>query len=316
VRYWDAGETRAARCERSEAALIDEAGHKLEEAIRLRLRADVELGCYLSGGVDSSSVLGIASRRLGKKLKAFTICFEHPDFDEHGVAGEQAAYAGSDYHPIRVTNAEFAQVFEDSVAACEGFQINGHAPARYILSREVRRAGVKAVLGGEGADELFLGYHFAQAALARSTRGVSAGQVARGAAGALGRLWSGPSEAVQQVGEVSRAAAWLVRLLGFPPELMESLVARYRGLRGLIRPEFLAGFAGEDLGQDFLGQLDWKEQLWGREPARHLHRRDCVLVHTDTRGLHRQGPLLFFLLLLVSSCFLQLPPCFFILKPF
>jgi asparagine synthase (glutamine-hydrolysing) len=270
-RYWDADIPRGDRLaggDRSEAELIHELGASLEEAIRLRMRADVPVACYLSGGVDSSLVLGMANLGLGHRLAAFTICFDHPDFDEDPIASGQAAEALADYHPIRVTDRDFADVFVDSVVSAEGIQFNGHAPARYILSREVSRAGYKVALGGEGADELFLGYHFARAALERSSS--PGGSLALAVARALRRALTPPTPSQRYVAGVSPMLSWACRLIGFPEDLLEGLVARFERVRRLVDDDFLATFEGRDPFREFLGQFDWLGQVWGREPARQI----------------------------------------------
>jgi asparagine synthase (glutamine-hydrolysing) len=277
-RYWDAdfprsswrtSAPRADKARMSEPELIEETGRRIEEAVAVRLRADVPIACYLSGGVDSSGVLGVANRRLGHRVGAFTISFEHPDFDEEAVAREMAVSAFSDYRPIRVTNADFAAVFVDSVAAGEGVQLNGHGPARYLLSREVQRAGYKVVLGGEGADELFLGYHFAERALRFSTDEHPARRMLR-TLSRLGGLLRPQSEAQRYVSGISPLLGLLSRFIGFPDELLDNLVPRYRELRNLIAPEFLAHQRGRDAYREFLAQCDWRGQLLGREPVRQL----------------------------------------------
>jgi asparagine synthase (glutamine-hydrolysing) len=271
-RYWDADfPRRPARssARASDPGLIEETGRRIEEAIDVRMRADVPIACYLSGGIDSSGVLGIANLRLGHRIGAFTISFEHPDFDEDAVAREMAAFAGASYRSIRVTNAEFAEVFADAIAAGEGVQLNGHGPARFILSREVQRAGYKVVLGGEGGDELFLGYHFAERALQHSTDR----QPGRPSLRALSRLFGllrPPSEAQRYVGQVSPLLGLLARYIGFPEELLVKLVPSYRELRDVISPDFLQQRRGRDPYWGFLGQFDWRGQLLGREPVRQL----------------------------------------------
>ena len=103
-RYWDVGypKANAAHPHISETECIETVRSMLDEAIRLRMRADVPVGCYLSGGVDSSSVLGMASRYAEGKFTAFTIAFDHPDFDESGPARRMAEFAGAEFRPIAV----------------------------------------------------------------------------------------------------------------------------------------------------------------------------------------------------------------------
>ena len=133
------------------------------------------MGCYLSGGVDSAAVLGMATRLSGRPVDAFTVRFDHPDYDESVAAREMAAHAGARYHEVRVGDHDFADTFIPSVVQCEGPQINGHACARYLLSKAVHEAGFKVVLGGEGGDEMFAGYGFVRSALPQDQSGPQRG---------------------------------------------------------------------------------------------------------------------------------------------
>lgn len=135
----------------------------LSEAVRLRLRADVPVGCYLSGGIDSCTALGIAQTMSQKPIEAFCLTFDDDDYNEAQQAHEMAAMVGAHYHPIPITQKDIAMGFEDAVFHGERFLVNGHAVAKFLLSRAVNNAGIKVVLTGEGSDEIFGGYaHFRQ----------------------------------------------------------------------------------------------------------------------------------------------------------
>src|SRR5262249_58191169 len=104
VGYWDfdypkAGEPRAIRPDPEYAERFRQA---LDEAVRLRLRADVPVGCYLSGGLDSCAVLGLAARHRAEPIRAFTLTFDRADYDEGDIAREMAAHAGADFQPIPI----------------------------------------------------------------------------------------------------------------------------------------------------------------------------------------------------------------------
>src|SRR5215813_14509959 len=94
--YWDFDyPTRdSAALHRSSAEYAEEFRHVLEEAVRLRLRADVPVGCYLSGGLDSCSVLGLAAKHRSVPIRAFTLTFDRPDYDEEKEAREMASKVG------------------------------------------------------------------------------------------------------------------------------------------------------------------------------------------------------------------------------
>ena len=133
----------------------------LEEAVRLRLRADVPVGCYLSGGLDSCAVLGLAARHRRDPICAFTLTFDRGDYDEEKEAREMATKAGADFFPIPIRQDDLADHFADAIQQSETFCFNAHGVAKYLLSRAVRDAGYKVVITGEGSDEILGGYaHF------------------------------------------------------------------------------------------------------------------------------------------------------------
>ena len=113
----------------------------LEEAVKIRLRADVPVGVYLSGGLDSCAVLGLAAKHHPGAVKAFTLTFESAAYDEGPIAREMAALAGAEFHPIPIVQRDLADNFADAIAQAETLCINAHGVAKYLLSRAVRDAG-------------------------------------------------------------------------------------------------------------------------------------------------------------------------------
>ena len=132
--------------------------HALDEAVALRLRADVPVCFHLSGGLDSSAIAGLAAKRLGKPLDCFTVSFEHDVYDELAAARQTADFLGARLHDVRVTQADLLEALPAALRHSEGLAINGHLPAKFLLSRAIARAGFKVVLSGEGADEILAGY--------------------------------------------------------------------------------------------------------------------------------------------------------------
>ncbi|MFO1448328.1 MAG: asparagine synthase (glutamine-hydrolyzing) [Opitutaceae bacterium] len=265
-RYWDVDYPHAnrPRLELSETAWIESLRARAEEAVRLRLRADVPVGCLLSGGLDSSAALGMARALSQGPLAAFTIAFDHAEFDESAVAAETAARANAAFHPIRVTNADFATHFADAVWHAESLHYNAHGTARYLLSRAVRAAGYKVVLAGEGADELGAGYHFCEKVLQSPP---SSPLKWPRAALRLLRPYS-PLER-----QIAGTSPWLVRasrLLGFPDAITEYVGAKIGAMRDLLAPDFAATFARRDPYREFFRQFDLRRQLLGREPVKQV----------------------------------------------
>ena len=162
-RYWDFNYANAngAAPLRSDADYAAELRGVLEDAVRIRLRADVPVGCYLSGGLDSCAVLGLAARHHSKPIRAFTLTFDRAEYDEEAQAKEMAEKAGAEFFPIPIRQDDLADHFSDAIAQSEALCFNAHGVAKYLLSRAVRDAGYKVVMTGEGADEILAGYaHF------------------------------------------------------------------------------------------------------------------------------------------------------------
>jgi asparagine synthase (glutamine-hydrolysing) len=161
--YWDweiptAEQMR--RDTRSEAEIVAEFRKALLDSVRQRLIADVEVASYLSGGIDSCAVLGLAQQGLDRPIRAFTLTFENPLYDEARIAEAQAKHVGASYHPIPITGREIADAYADAIWHSETQMFNGHGVAKYLLSRAVRDAGIKVVFTGEGADEMLGGYPY------------------------------------------------------------------------------------------------------------------------------------------------------------
>src|SRR6185312_16742599 len=93
----------------------------LEDAVKTRLRADVPVGCYLSGGIDSCSVLGLAARHHPDSIRAFTLTFDRAEYDEEKEAREMAAKVGAEFHPIPIRQDDLADNFADAVFQSEAF---------------------------------------------------------------------------------------------------------------------------------------------------------------------------------------------------
>lgn len=259
--YWDTNYPRKSELSfTTEEAIIKEVKDKLEEAILIRTRSDVPIACYLSGGVDSSTVLGIATRLTNKKIPAFTIAFDHHEFDESALAGTMSKYTNSPFFPIKVTNKDFADVFSDAVEKSDMPFYNGHAPARFILSREVKKAGFKVVLGGEGADELFAGYHFSQAALSSSIQNNKT-HLIQSVFKILTRICKTPSHEILKIKNISPTLFWAARVLGFPSDLAKTLIEQYDNLQKFQDPGFLKRNSKTDPYKKFLAQFPIGENI-------------------------------------------------------
>lgn len=133
----------------------------LFNAVKARMRADAKWCVSLSGGVDSSSVLGVASALSTNPIDSFTVSF--PDagelaYNELETARRTAAALGSTLHEVEMPAARMLELLESAVLAGEGFAVNGHISCKHALAKAVHDAGFKAMLVGEGADECLFGY--------------------------------------------------------------------------------------------------------------------------------------------------------------
>ncbi|HTE19953.1 MAG TPA: asparagine synthase (glutamine-hydrolyzing), partial [Armatimonadota bacterium] len=133
--YWylDYPPVEHAAMDASEADIVHELRELLDEAVRLRLRADVPVACHLSGGLDSSAVLGLAARHSPRPIDCFTVSFDAAPYDELRVAEEMARHAGANLHPVRVTQDDLVEHLSDAVYFSEGLAINGHLTAKFLL---------------------------------------------------------------------------------------------------------------------------------------------------------------------------------------
>lgn len=153
----------------------------LVDSVRSRLRSDVPLAVYLSGGLDSASIAGIATHLLREidpqaKVDVFTLGFPgRPEFDEGPRASRMAKHIGATMHLVEPTEQELVDELETVIYHCEAPVYSLTAAGKLILSRSVRREGFKVVLTGEGSDEIFAGYNFVMADFLRQEDHISGG---------------------------------------------------------------------------------------------------------------------------------------------
>lgn len=157
-RWWDLDLDDARVEEIDERRAVERVGEVLEDAVRLRLRADVPVAAYLSGGLDSSILCAIAQRQLGGTLSTFSVAFADPRFDERRYQEEVVRALATRHHAITATGDLAGELLPDVVRHAEQVLIRSAPAPLLALSREVRRSGVKVVLTGEGSDEVLLGY--------------------------------------------------------------------------------------------------------------------------------------------------------------
>jgi asparagine synthase (glutamine-hydrolysing) len=196
---------------RSMDEVVEEFRALLVDACNVRLRADVPVGAYLSGGLDSSTIASVVRHHNSNKLVTFSIAFDDQQFDESQFQQQMAAQLGTDHHVVQATHADIGKAFPEVVWHTE-VPILRTAPApMFLLSKLVRETGFKVVLTGEGADEFLAGYDIFKEAKVR-------------------RFWAQQPE-----------STWR-------PLLLKRLYPDIKGL-GAGNFEFLAAFFGEGLAE-------------------------------------------------------------------
>ncbi|MDF1781904.1 MAG: asparagine synthase (glutamine-hydrolyzing) [Alcanivoracaceae bacterium] len=140
---------------------LDQLAHELrellEDAVRIRLRADVPVGCYLSGGLDSSATTALVSH-LGQKPSTFSVNFSDPDVDEAQWQQQLYTHLGVEHQALQVSDCDIATQLPRAVWHAERPILRTAPVPMMLLSQHVSSHGFKVVLTGEGADEVFAGY--------------------------------------------------------------------------------------------------------------------------------------------------------------
>ena len=224
------------------------------------------VGCYLSGGLDSCTVLGLAARHTSEPIRAFTLAFDQVAYDEEAIAREMAALANAEFCPIPTRQADLAEDFADATWHSETLCLNAHGVAKYALSRAVRDAGYKVVLTGEGSDEILAGYpHFRRDMLLYDSDGQDPAAI-RTLLEQLERSNPVSRGLLLPDGEAAPLDG-LRRVLGFAPTWMEAAAGRMQKMQGLWSDEFRAEFADREAYHGLLSSLDVRGQLLGRAPV-------------------------------------------------
>ena len=271
-RYWDIPYPARGRGETTvdPEELARRLRHELCDAVRLRLRSDVPVAVYLSGGLDSASVLGLTAELHDGPVDAFSLAFDDPFaaagesvFDESAAAAETAARVGCSMHELRLGPRDLADAFEDAVFHAETVSINAHGTAKYLLSRYVRDAGFKVVLTGEGADEVFAGYApFRQDMLRHNPEG----QDPETLRSMMEQLRADNQVSAIMMADDDAGLPRLRRVLGFEPAALTSLIPWMAGLSNLTRAAF-GNLDAAYMVDHLLAHLGDPERLRAMEPV-------------------------------------------------
>ncbi len=150
----------------TQPAAVEELRHLLDSAVKMRLRSDVPLGAFLSGGIDSSIIVALMQRHSSTPVKTFTIGFPVPEYDESKYAAAVARHLHTDHHVLEVKPDALEILPKLAYHYDEPFADSSAIPTWYVS--ELTRRHVTVALSGDGGDELFAGYLRYRAARAAS----------------------------------------------------------------------------------------------------------------------------------------------------
>ena len=171
-RYWQLdfsqGDVASIESAVAQEKYEDEFCELLLDATRIRLRADVPVGAYLSGGLDSSVTTALAQRFVGSKLCTFSVAFEDPSFDESAFQQDVVRNLETKHQSIRCSADDIGEVFPAVIWHSERSILRTAPAPLFLLSQLVRESGFKVVLTGEGSDEFLGGYDIYKEAKIRS----------------------------------------------------------------------------------------------------------------------------------------------------
>jgi len=185
-RYWRLERDEKMTCELAGMSYEDQVKvtrQKLEEACQYHLIADVPVGSFLSGGVDSTAITALMTRLSGEQIKSFSIGFskETGMQDELSEARIAAQHIGTDHTEVVLTGKDVSDYFDDFIETLDQPSVDGLNT--YWVSKVTRQSGTKVALSGLGGDEIFAGYDHFRWAFDKKPEGFS------DIKGILGRMW-------------------------------------------------------------------------------------------------------------------------------
>jgi asparagine synthase (glutamine-hydrolysing) len=279
-RYWDMPFPRADErgTERSEQDWIEGVRELLIEAVQLRLQADVPVGCYLSGGIDSCSIMGLAAAATQGSVQAFTIGFDSDRYDETPIAREMAQATDAAHEVLRIDSNHLYDFFSETLWHTERTIYNTLGVAKLLMSRRVNAMNYKVVLTGEGSDELFGGYPaFRRDMFMHGLDDLPASERA---------LWE---QALTKSNEQFRGAMLaedifsddsLDALVGFTPACLQPWLSAGQRVPDILNPELRQELTNYDPGKAIASALD-SDALEGRHP---LDKAQYVWIKTMLEG--------------------------------
>jgi len=154
--YWQVGDIDSSNEKRSKTEVVKEVRSHLDRSVQWRMRSDVPFGAFLSGGVDSSAVVGLMSQFSLQPISTFSIGFEEKQFDESIYSNEVAKRYNTKHHPIQLTTSDFFDAVMPALEAMD--HPSGDGVNSFVVAQVTRAQGIKMALSGSGGDEVFGGY--------------------------------------------------------------------------------------------------------------------------------------------------------------
>ena len=156
--YWTLQYAEGSLTEQREEQLTEDLLNLLQDATSIRLRSDVPVGAYLSGGLDSTVITALTHRLMGDRLRTFSVSFKDREFDESRYQQEASRFLHTQHSNVTCSYNDVADSFPDVVWHAEQPILRTAPAPMMLLSKSVRQNGFKVVLTGEGADEILGGY--------------------------------------------------------------------------------------------------------------------------------------------------------------
>ncbi len=279
-KYWDINFPVAGEYvnHHDENYYIEGVREHLQEAVQLRLNADVPVGCYLSGGIDSCSILGLSAAIRQDPVKAFTIGFDSSDYDETPIAREMAELTNADQLVLSLTAEHLYQNFARTIWHTERTVYNTLAVAKLLMSQAVNQNNYKVVLTGEGSDELFAGYPaFRKDMFLYGLDDLPA---------TLRSEWQDSLEASNQLFRGAMLpredfnSPAMNNVVGFTPSCLQNWLHCHQYAMPLLNPEHRQALQDYDAGAAIAETFD-RNQLEGRHP---LDKAQYVWIKTMLEG--------------------------------
>ncbi len=279
-KYWDMPFPEEDQREQDydENEWIEKVRSQLLEAVQLRLEADVPVGCYLSGGIDSCSILGLAAAARQNPVKAFTIGFDNKAYDESHIAREMAESVGAEQDIMMLDASHLYDNFVETLWHTERTIYNTLGVAKMLMSRHVHDVNYKVVLTGEGSDELFGGYPaFRRDMFLHGLDHLSPAERVEWEQllAEQNKLFKGAMLAEDEI----RNSA-LEERIGFTPSCLQPWLASAIRVPGILNPEIAKHLKDYDPGAAIAAELD-RDYLHNRHP---LDKAQYVWIKTMLEG--------------------------------